>query len=437
MRLQNQNKNGALMKKIILPLLFVILTGTLFAQTPQTGLVMDKVVARVGNMMIMQSDVNGQMALWASKDPSVKLEDIEKQKQMLDMIIDEKLIIAKAIEDSMDVTEAQINQTWDIYLQNMIQEIGSEKRIEQLYGMSIPEIRQRMKIEIRNKQLSDMVKEKEFGSLKITRNDVEKFYDAYKDSIPDIPESIELFHIIKKITAKASAKEDAYQFALKIRDSILKGGDFGEYAKKYSDDVYSKPEGGNLGWFEKSKLFPEFVKGASSINTGEVSMPIETPLGYHLVQTIEKTETQLNTRHILFKIGKSENDRIETMDFLKKLKDSVDKGASFENLARKYSDDKDTKGYGGAIGINPMEAFPSTIQALLKELKDGQVSEPMPYEADSYQLLYRKRTIKPHKANLTDDYKRIEQYALVYKQNQMLKDWVQKLRKTLYWEYVK
>ncbi len=425
------------MKKIIL-LLFILLTTTaLFAQTPQTGLVMDKVVARVGNMMIMQSDINGRMALWASEDLSVKLDDKEKQKQMLDMIIDEKLIIAKAIEDSLDVTEAQINQTWEIYLQNMIQEIGSEKRIEQLYGMSIPEIRQRMKIEIRNKQLSDMVKEKEFGSLKITRNDVEKFFNTYKDSIPDIPESIDLYHIIKKITAKASAKDDARKFALKVRDSILKGGDFAEFAKKYSDDVYSKPEGGNLGWFDKSKLFPEFVKGASTLNTGEVSMPIETPLGYHLVQTLEKNETQLNTRHILFKIGKSENDRIETMDFLKKLKDSVDKGASFETMARRYSDDKETKGFGGAIGVNPLESFPTTIQALLKDMKDGQVSDPMPYEADSYQLLYRKRTIKPHKANLTDDYKRIEQYALVYKQNEMLKEWVKKMRKTQYWEIVK
>lgn len=436
MRLQIQNKNGALMKRTILPLLVVILTSNLFAQTPQTGLVMDKVVARVGNMMVMQSDVNGQMAIWQSKDPSVKLDDKEKQKQMLDMIIDEKLIIAKAIEDSLDVTEAQINQSWEIYLQTMIEQIGSEQRIEQLYGMSIPEIRQRMKIEIRNKQLSDMVKEKEFGSLKITRNEVEKFFNTYKDSIPDIPESLDLYHIIKKITAKASAKDDAYKLALKIRDSVLKGGDFAEYAKKYSDDVYSKPEGGNLGWFEKSKLFPEFSKGASALNEGEVSMPIETPLGYHLIQTLEKSETQLNTRHILFKIGKSENDRIETMDFLKRLKDSVDKGASFETFARRYSDDKETKGYGGSIGINPLETFPSTMQTLLKEMKDGEVSDPMPYEADSYQLLWRKQTIKAHKANLKDDYKKIEQYALFHKQNEMLKEWVQKLRKTLYWEYV-
>lgn len=432
-----QNKNGALMKKIILPLIIVVLSGTMFAQTPQTGLVMDKVVARVGNMMIMQSDVNGQIAYLASKDPSVKLDDKELQKKMLDLIIDEKLIVAKAIEDSMDVTEAQINQTWDIYLQGMIQQYGSEKRIEQLYGMSISEIRQKMKIDIRNKQLSDMAVEKQFGNLKINRNDVEKFYNKYKDSIPDIPESIDLYQIIKKITAKASAKDDAYKLALKIRDSVLKGGDFAEYAKKYSDDVFSKPDGGNLGWFDKSKLFPEFVKGASALNEGEVSMPIETPLGYHLIQTLEKNETQLNTRHILFKIGKSENDRIETMDFLKKLKDSVDKGASFETLAKRYSDDKDTKGFGGSLGVNPIEAFPSTIQAILKDMKDGQVSDPMQYETDSYQILYRKRTIKPHKANLTDDYKRIEQYALGQKHSELLKEWVKKLRTELYWEYVK
>ncbi|MEI6091661.1 MAG: peptidylprolyl isomerase [bacterium] len=425
------------MKKLILPLLLVILTGTLFAQAPQTGLVMDKVVARVGNMMIMQSDLNGRIALLASKDPSVKLEDKELQKTMLDLMIDEKLIIESAIEDSLEVSEAQINQYWEIYLQNMIQEIGSEKRIEQLYGMSLPEIRQKMKIEIRNGQLSDLARQKHFGDLKINRADVESFYNTYKDSIPDIKESIDLYHIIKKITAKASAKEDAYKLALKIRDSVLKGGDFAEFAKKYSDDVYSKPEGGNLGWFDKSKLFPEFVKGANALNEGEVSMPIETPLGYHLVQTLEKNETQLNTRHILFKIGKSENDRIETMDFLKKLKDSVDKGASFEALAKRYSDDKETKGFGGSIGINPIEAYPSTVQTLLKEMKDGQVSDPMQYEADSYQILYRKRTIKPHKANLTDDYKKIEQYALVNKQNEMTKEWVKKLRKTLYWEYVK
>ena len=426
------------LKSTIIALVALLFSVSINAQQPTSGQAIDKVVALVGNMMVMESDMMGKIMILKQSDPTINEFDPEYRKIILDGIIDEKLVIAKAIEDSMVVSEAQVEQSWSQWLAGTLQRFGSEERLSQLYGMSLGEIKTKMKQEIKNSQLRQMAVSSKFGDMKVTRNEVDAFYAEYKDSMPEIPMSIDVYHIVRKVKVKENVKEDIEALALRVRDTILSGGDFGAFAMQYSEDIYSKEEGGELGWFEKSRLFPEFVSAANKLQVGEVSMPIETPLGIHLIQTVDKTEDKLNTSHILFKIGKTQKDAAEAMDYLKMLKDSVTNyNADFELLAKLHSEDIETKGFGGHLGLLPIAEFPSNIQMLLNNIENGGVSDPLLFERDAYHIIFKKATIDAHKANMKTDYRIVENMSLMNKKSKAVEEWLVELRKELYWEYAK
>jgi parvulin-like peptidyl-prolyl isomerase len=116
----------------------------------------------------------------------------------------------------------------------------------------------------------------------------------------------------------------------------------------------------------------------------------------------------------------------------------VQGGESFEDLARAFSDEKETKGFGGSMGEITMKDLPPSMKEQLDSMKDGDISEPLPYAADptkpGYHILYRKKTIPSHQPNLDDDYKAIERMATFAKKQRLEQDWVDDLRTKLYWE---
>jgi peptidyl-prolyl cis-trans isomerase SurA len=425
-----------LRKTLILTVLTVLLNSPILFSQIKSGIVLDKVIARVGRMEILKSDIDARLLVAKQQNPSLDIEDKATRDKILNSVIDEKLIIEKALRDSIPVADNQITQRWKAYLRQMVAQYGSEERIEQLYGTSIAELRSKTQKQIRDMILSEGLIGSKFTDIKVNNDEVNEFFNEYKDSLPNVPTSVELFHITKNVIVKETKKADVMKMANTIRDSILNGGDFEEFAKRHSQDIYSKNDGGNLGWFESSKLFPEFVKAAAALQSGEVSLPIETPLGYHLIQTIEKTSEKLNTRHILFKIGKTDNDKAVAMDFLKKIKDSVSTKYPFEEFAKRYSDDTDTKGFGGSLGNIPLAQLPGSMAAVVSELKDGEISDPIPFQTDSYQIIYKKSTIPEHKPNLKDDFKTLEQFAKMKKKDNEMKKFISKLRKEIYWELI-
>ena len=205
-----------------------------------------------------------------------------------------------------------------------------------------------------------------------------------------------MFHIVKNVSSNENKKEQTIELARLVRDSILKGElEFEIATKRYSADVATKNDGGNLGWFNKGKLVPEFENAAFRLQQGELSLPIETPFGYHIIQTLEKKESSINTRHIVFSIKTTDEDNLKAKEFLVSLKEQVENGTSFEELAKKFSDDKETKGYGGLIGKLSTNNIPANIKETLNNMKKEEVSEPLPYNADptktSYHIIYKKR----------------------------------------------
>lgn len=422
----------------ILLLVAAVLASCVHAQA-QVGNSMERILAVVGPEIILQSDVEGQLAMLKQRNPNASMSDAEARTFILDQLINERLIMAAALEDTLiKVTEDEITQRMDMQIQMLVQQFGSEKRIEDLYGMSMSRIKRDFRDEIRKQLLVEKMRQKELGDVKVSRRDVEEFYAEFKDSIPVAPERVELYHIVRYVTASDDQQREAYNLALRIRDSLLAGGSFSDFARRYSADPGSAAAGGDLGFVEKGKFVPTFEAAAFALNPNEISQPVESPFGWHIIQLIDKTATAINSRHILIKVGQSDDDRDRARAALNELRDSVSAGASFESLARSFSDEKETKGFGGAMGEITLSELPPSMREQIESLKDGDVSEPLPYAADptkpGYHIMFRKKTIAAHRPNLDTDYKTIERMAMYAKKQRMEQSWVEELRGRLYWE---
>jgi len=441
MKLQVKSNSKMMKKKVIIPafLLVFLNLNISFSQGALTeGKSLDRVAAVVGNEIVTYSEVFGELLRLSFQNPSIDPMDKDLQQRALDEIINEKLFVAKAIEDSVEVSDEEIEARFREVLSNMIRQYGSEKRVEDIVGKPISRIKMEYSDIIKSRLLAEKVKQMKLFSVKLTPKDTEEFFEKFKDSIGTIPEKIVLHHIVKYVNADMTAKESAYLSAKKVRDSIIKGGNFAEFAKRHSADVATAGDGGNLGWFDKGKLFQEFEKAAFALLEGEVSLPIETPFGYHLIQTLEKKEKSINTRHILFKIGQSGDDTERTKAALQELIDKHKAGEDFEELAKKHSDDKESRGFGGMLGEVQLSELPPNMYSVIAKLNDGEVSQPLEFKQDptkqAYHIIYRKKTIEAHTPDISKDSRTLEFMALEYKKNKMLRDWIEDLRGKIYWE---
>jgi len=420
----------------VIPVFFLILSGLLLTQ-PREGEEIDKIIAVVGNDIIMLSELNAQIMMFAQQDPSLSPNDPVARQRVLDMLINEKLVTMKAIEDSVMVTDEEIEAQWEQQLNEYVRHYGSVKRIEDIYGMSIDRMKHEFRDEIKKHLLSQKIKMMKFGDITVTQREVEDFYESYKDSLPDVPDQVELYHIVKNIHPKESTKETLYNLAMSVRDSIIKGGDFADFALRYSGDPGTQSEGGDLGWIQKGKLFPEFERAAIDLSEGQISNPTETPYGFHLIETLGLNKDSIHARHILFKFGQSDEDKNVVIDTLNYIKGLIESGQNFEELAKMYSDEADSRGLGGFIGKFPLDNIPPSLAEVINKLETGGVSEPLPYGSDpkpSYHILYKKSIIPAHKASVKEDYKELEGMAKSYKQSKVYQEWVQELRENMYWE---
>ncbi|MBM4178163.1 MAG: parvulin peptidyl-prolyl isomerase [Ignavibacteria bacterium] len=408
-------------------------TTTLPAQDAVEG-----IVAIVGREIILKSDVDGQLEVMAQRDPRINKKDPSVRKAILDQLINERLIVTKAIEDSTEVQDDEITQRMEYQIQMLVQQYGSEKRIEDLYGMSMSRIRKDFRDEIRKRLLVEKIQGAKFGEVKVSRSDVESFFKKYKDSIPQINDRVDLYHIVKYVTASAEKNKEAQGLALRIRDSITKGGSFSDFARRYSGDPVSAANGGDLGSVEKGKFVPAFESAAFALEPNEISQPVETPFGWHVIQLVSKTSTTITCRHILIRVGQSEEDRDAVRKTLVDLESRVKTGEDFETLAKKYSEEKETQGFGGAMGQIDLQRLPDDMKRTILAMADGDVSDPLPYAADptkpGYHIMWRKKLLKSHYPTLDGDYKQLEQMATLEKRQRLEQEWIEELRKKLYWE---
>jgi len=400
--------------------------------------VLDKIVAVVDDEIILKSELDYRTTIEAAQrriDPNT----IGLREQILNAMIEDKLVLAQANLDSIVVTDDEVKQRIDYQIQVFEQQYGSRQKVEEVYGMSVERIKRELEDDVRKNIMTQKLQEKKFGVVEATRREVEEFFEKYKDSLGVIPEKVEIAHIFRNPKASERIKQKSFDKAQKILDSIKAGADFAEMASKYSEDPVSAAEGGDLGFVKRGIFYPEFESAAFALSVNEISEVVESPVGFHIIQLLEKRGESIHTRHILIKIQADEEADLTTIEFLTELRDSVLRGGkTFPELARKYSEDQQTSVFGGDLGTYYLTQLDKNLLDIVSKLKKNEISFPRRVEYGQgiygYHIVWLKDRVPEHKASLEADFNELKRLASEFKKQQMYEEWIDELKNKIFWE---
>ena len=342
------------------------------------------------------------------------------------------------------VDDGEVDQELNSRMALIINQIGSEEEIERYYNKTIAEFKRELFDDIREQLLARKMRQELLNDIVVSPEEVKRFYeDIPKDSLPYFSTQVKVSQIVVSPEIGRSQKDKVKKELMEIRDRILNGESFEILATLYSQDPGSAQNGGNLGFVGRGAFQPEFEAEVFKLKPGEVSMPIETQFGYHIIQLIEKRGNFFNSRHILIQPDFSESDISKTVSFLDSLKKMVYLDSiSFEELARQYSEDKFTSSFGGYFtdelgGENVLvEELDPVIFFTIDTMNVGDISVPFETRTDqgklAYKIIYFKEKIPPHLGNLESDYQRFRAFTLNKKQTEELNFWFEEAKNEVF-----
>ncbi|NOS84591.1 MAG: parvulin peptidyl-prolyl isomerase [Ignavibacteria bacterium] len=398
----------------------------------------DKIIAIVGNDVVLQSDLNFQLYTYMQQNNIQEINN-DLVQQVFQNLVSEKLMLAKAEQDSIFISTDEVSKQVEGRIREMVAQFGSEKNVEEAYGLTIPKIKNLLREQTERNMMLTRVKQAKFGyGINVTKPEVIKFYNDYQDSLPMVPETYDLSQIIRIPKITEDAKFMARDKAEKILDSVKAGGNFEELAKRNSDDSLSALQGGALGKSKKGSFVKEFEDAAFLLKPGEVSGIVESEFGYHIIKLIDKSGDFITCQHILVKFPRLEAADFTEINFLKDLKDKINSGQiTFNKAAVEYSQDPKSAADSGHIGKLSVTNLDQLEIAALTPLSIGGLSDPVKVGDERYYGYYMYRVndkFPEHKATLESDYVLIEQYAQRFKEQKLLGEWLEELKKTIYLE---
>ncbi len=425
--------------QLLISMLIACLCTPAFSQQTK---VIDQVAAVVGSKIILLSDIEKQYNQFVLQGAE---KGEESKCSVFDQLILQKLLVNQAEIDSVIVTEAQVDAELDKRMRYYIKQIGSEDKLEEYFHSTIIQLKSELRDLIKDQMTVQTMQSKITKEVTATPNDVREYFGAIPaDSVPYIDADLEVAQIVRKPPVSVEEKARVKAQLEEYRNKISSGDDFAVYAALYSADAPTAKKGGELGFFERGQMVPEFEAAAFKLKPGEVSPIVETKFGYHILQLIERSGDRINIRHILLQPKVSDDDLIKAVHFLDSLRTKINNGnISFDEAAEKFSNDEDTHNNGGLL-INPetgtTHLSPDKMDRLLFFQVDtmtlNTVSNPLPMTTaegkTAYRLVMVKSRSKPHKANMKEDYQKIQEVALQEKQSKAMNDWVAKKKKSTF-----
>ncbi len=536
---------------IINLLLFVMLVpAARVSGQASMGQKIDHIVARIDDYIVLRSDLDKAYLEYVSRGQEG---GEEVRCGILESLVINKLLVAKAEIDSVVVPDAEVQMNLDQRMQIIISQIGSEQQLEEYYGKTVEQFKEELFEDIREQMVADKMQRTITDEVKITPTEVKKFFNRIpEDSVPFLSAEVSVGQIVRIPEVGKNQKEKARQQALEIRNRIVNGKDitdeyggwkisikdnnqliltdkesnnftgtyqfnaddrlftidlneisftanefqytwkvtklgrdtiqfnnnslnntskfyvvkenpdirnippvitfdflkgdwrvvkftangdsFAAMAKEYSDDPGSARTGGELGWASRGTMVPEFEAAVFRLKPGEISMPVESDFGYHIIQLINRRGNEFNARHILIRPTYSEVDFEEAEAFLDSLRTLIlDDSLVFEKAAKEYSDDKETGGNGGflvdATGSSSVsvEELDPVIFFTIDTMEVGNISRPHRYRMkdgkEAVRILYYKKRTRPHQASIKEDYQKIQLAALNEKKQKALDEW--------------
>lgn len=436
------------MKKLFsLSVLISMFNFVAIAQNTSNDVVVDKVIAIVGQNMIKQSELEGALLQQKMNSKLIIEDEFATKCDLLEGMLINKLMLHQAEVDSIEVTDDEVNREMDNRIRYMISAYGSQENLERQMRKSLSEIKDYFKDVIRDNIMISQIEQKLTGTLSVTPQEVVDFYNSIpKDSLPTIEQEYEFSQIVKIPQISEEEKESVKARLNDYRERILKGTKFSTIATLYSEDPASAKKGGELGFFSRGDMVGEFENAAFALQDGEISPIIETKYGFHIIQMIERRGNQVNCRHILLQPKVTSQQLGEAYKELEEIKEKIDKGEiTFEEAIVKYSDDPSKVNQG--LIVNPYNASAIFTKDVINEtmsniekvdfnaMKQGEITKPVKFKtelSEAYRLIKVNRKTDAHKVDLTLDYDKVQASALDNKKTEIIKEWANKRLKKTY-----
>ena len=439
-------KLDVMLKRISLFVVAIMMTAASLAQEGKTQ-VIDKVVAVIGKNIILQSDIENQYIQYRMQG-SIDGSASAMRCAILEEMLFQKLMLDQAEMDSITVTDAEVDAELNRRISELVGRAGSQEKLESIFNKTMSEIKEELRRLVKERNIQEKMRTEILKGVTVAPAEVKAFFNSLPaDSIPMVEAEYEVMQIVKRppisIDEKLAVKDQLYQ----IRKRILEGeSSFSTMAVLYSEDPGSASKGGELGFTGRGEFAPEFEATAFNLRDGEISEVIETQFGFHIIQLIERRDDYVNCRHILMTAK-------VPVEALEKAQNELDSAAmlirngelTFEEACKKFSDD-DSKTNGGYIvnpigggyrmGLQDMQElgeYPGfgefkNLAFVISKLNVGEVSSPVPMTTndgqDAFRLVMVKRKYDRHKANLEDDYWRIQGWALNQKNQTVIQQWI-------------
>ncbi|EKY10125.1 MULTISPECIES: peptidylprolyl isomerase [Capnocytophaga] len=419
--------------KIFTFLGMLLATTVVFGQTSRKKV--DGVAAVVGDYLILESDID--KAYIDLRQQEVDTKDISRC-QMLGKLMEDKLYAHQAVQDSIKLTDAEIRDQVNQRIEFLTAQLGGD--IKKLLEFYKKDDEQAMRDELFNllkvNTLAQRMKQQVVKDVEVTPEEVRNFFNAIPaDERPHFGTELEIAQIVVNPVAPPSAVQKVIDQLNDIKKDVEEEGmSFATKAILYSQD---RATGGQVLTFNRNSAFDKaFKEVAFTLQEGEISKPFESSFGWHIIQMDKIRGKEVSVRHILIMPDIPDEALNEAKEKIAKIRDRiVNKELTFDEAARNFSDEKETRNDGGQL-INPedlstrfeLTRIEPSLYARISDLKDNEVSVPFLDEdrtgKKSYRIYQITNRIEEHQADFVKDYVKIQDLALKEKQLKAISKWL-------------
>ena len=402
----------------------------------QENILLDRVSAVVEGKIVLLSDVVLAANALAAQQQINPTTSPEKYKKLLlnssESMIEQLVIIKMAEVDSVEVLDRDVDRALERQIENIITQAGGKEEAELALGRKISDFKRAYRDDMKGKLLAEKYTASLTSGISITRGEVISFYNTYKDSIDPFPTLYKTRHLLLEIKPSENSLEKALLKTKKIREEIISGLSFEEAAKKYSEDLGSKKNGGNLGYVPRGTFVQEFDKVAFTIDLNILSEPVKTQFGYHLIEVLQRSGEKVSARHILISVNISEEDKNITYKKMASLVKEIKNKDDFILKVKELSDDTTSGPKGGYMGMINLEEY--QIKELITVIKNVSLNTPSTpvLTQFGYHIIWVDEKIDGGLPNLEKNWIDLEQMALNQKKTDWYLNWIEKIKNKFY-----
>lgn len=415
-------------------IMIVILAFGLQTQA-QEKLKIDGVATVVGDNIVLDSEIDAfKQELIQQSGGQIEISDCE----MLEQIMNRKLLAHHAVIDSVAVNEGEVQQQVQRKTDYFTQQLGSTEKMLELYGFdNMKDLKDELYRVEKEGLLIEKMQQQLTSDIDITPEEVKRYFISLEEegNLPEIGAEIELSQIVLNIEPTKEEIQKTIDRLKEIKKEVEDGGNFKMKAILYSDDPGVTQNSGFYSIERNSPFVKEFKEAAFSMEEGEISQPFKSDFGYHILMVDKIKGKQRDVYHILMQPKADEAAAEQVRDSITKYRRQILKlELPFDEAVIRYSQDKDTRMSKGVL-MNPVSGdthFDLTrmdpeLYAKVSNLKEGEISEVFMDETRQglkmYKILLLKSRTEAHTADLVQDYVKIMELALQKKKTESIEKW--------------